>query len=155
MRFFGFDSFEGLPEVDGVDEGDGQFFKGQYACSREQVEKNLTHNGMDLSRATLIEGYYNESLTEPLREQHPFRQAAVVMLDCDLYASTRDALNWVAPYLRAGTILVFDDWMSYDGSDDAGQPLAFEQFLDGRSDLAAEHLYDYKHHGRVFRLQSS
>ena len=157
MIFHGFDSFEGLPNLEGADEGDGQFFKGQFACSAEKVSSNLASNGMDLSRANLIKGYYNESLTEELRERgpHSFRRAAVVLLDCDLYSSTRDALEWVKPYLGDGTVLVLDDWHSYGGDPDQGQPKAFQEYLDAHPDVRADQLYDYKHHGRVFVLRKA
>lgn len=36
MRFFAFDSFEGLPEVKGEDEKHKHFYKGQYACSESE-----------------------------------------------------------------------------------------------------------------------
>ena len=52
-HFYGFDSFEGLPVADGIDEADSRFFEGQFACSKEDVEKNLANNGMDSSRSTL------------------------------------------------------------------------------------------------------
>ena len=112
---------------------------------------------MDLNRADLIRGYYNESLTEELRERdsHPFRNAAVVMLDCDLYSSTRDALEWVAPYLDDGAVIVFDDWHSYGDDCEQGQPKAFQEYLDAHPDIRADERFDYKHHGRVFLLRKA
>lgn len=153
MRFYGFDSFEGLPDAEGIDKGNGQFFKGQFACSERKVKANLVRNGMNLDRASFVKGYYNESLTEELRGKHPFREAAVVMFDCDLYASTVDALTWVAPYLGAGTVLVFDDWKSFGGGPESGQPKAFREYLSAHKDLRAEEIFDYKHHGLVFVLR--
>jgi hypothetical protein len=41
VSFYGFDSFEGLPQAEGIDEVDGRFFEGQFACSRQEVEKSL------------------------------------------------------------------------------------------------------------------
>ena len=155
VRFYGFDSFAGLPPVEGVDEGDGQFFAGQFACSRATVEKHLTENGMDWSRAALIEGFFDVSLTEELRTRHPFRPAGVVLLDCDLYSSTADAIRWLEPYLTAGTIILFDDWNSYGDSADLGQPKAFSEYLERTPHLRAEMLWDFSYHGRAFRLMAS
>ena len=58
MRFFGFDSFRGLPEVHGVDATpDEDFYPGQYAASKDEVLRNLnargwTGRGRFCSRAT-------------------------------------------------------------------------------------------------------
>jgi hypothetical protein len=157
MHFHGFDSFEGLPDLDTTDLDDGRFFEGQFACSEEKVKKNLEINGMDLTRTNLIKGYYSESLTEDLRERGPlsFRPAAVVMLDCDLYSSTRDALDWVEPYLGDGTVLVFDDWHSYGDDEQQGQPQAFREYLKTHPAVRADKVFDYKHHGRVFILRET
>ena len=112
---------------------------------------------MNLDKANLVKGYYNESLTEELREAAnlPFRPAAVVMFDCDLYSSTRDALNWVAPYFKVGTILVFDDWFSYGDGPEEGQPRAWAEFLADHEGFRASQIYDYEKHGRVFVLEAA
>ena len=110
-HLYGFDSFEGLPEPAGSEDAlDNRFFKGQFACSLDSVKKNLSKNGMELDRATFIKGFYSDSLTEELRTQHEFKAASVVLLDCDYYSSTVDALEWLLPYLRDKTIMLFDDW---------------------------------------------
>lgn len=154
-RMYGFDSFEGLPPVEGVDEGDGQFFEGQFACSRAAVEATLAERGMDWSRADLIEGYYDASLTEELRSRHAFRSAGVVLFDCDLYASTRDALAWIEPYLVDGAVLLFDDWMSYGGSTESGQPKAWDEFCASHPQYSAEPLFEFPHNGFAMRLSVS
>merc|ERR1711916_64125 len=102
-------------------------FEGQFACSREEVESNLLKNGMKLNRATLIEGYYEDSLTEELHGQHPFRPAAVVLLDCDYYSSTVVAMDWLNRYVGVGTVLLFDDWFSYGDDGSLGQQKALAE----------------------------
>src|SRR5438105_14023665 len=44
MRFYGFDSFEGLPAIKGKDEG-GEFLEGQYCLSFEQFTKLISKRG--------------------------------------------------------------------------------------------------------------
>ncbi len=151
-RFYGFDSFQGLPPIEGIDKGKGEFFEGQFACSKEKVEKNLSTHGMDLSRSALIEGFFDKSLTEELKGRYPFRSAAVVLFDCDLYSSTQDVLKWIAPFLDEDSILLFDDWYSYGDSKGLGQQMAFEEFLENNQRFHAEFLWDFPKHGRAFRL---
>ena len=152
MRFYGFDSFKGLPAAEGIDTADGRFFEGQFACSRSDVEKNLAANGMEMSRAVLVEGYYEDSLTEGLHVAHNFKAAAVVLLDCDYYSSTVEALNWVERYLSDGTILLFDDWFSYGDDDQLGQPKAFEEFLEKHTGYSANQLWRFSHNGNAYQL---
>lgn len=155
VRLYGFDSFSGLPPVQKDDQAGGKFFTGQFACARDAVEGHLNAHGMDWSRAALIEGYYSDSLTEELRTRHPFRRACVVLLDCDLYESTSDALRWLEPYLDAGTVVLFDDWKSYGSDPNLGQPRAFAEYLTRTPRLRSEQLWDFGHNGRGFRLLSS
>lgn len=155
VHFYGFDSFEGLPPADGIDVADGRFFEGQFACSKEDVEKNLSENGMDISRTSLVKGFYEDSLTEELREQYHFKPASVVLLDCDYYSSTKTALDWMKPYIKVGTILLFDDWFSYGDDNELGQQKALEEFLAEETQYHAEPLWEFIHHGKGFILRSN
>ncbi len=155
VRMYGFDSFEGLPAATSIDAGDPRFFEGQFACSREEVEKNLAEHGMDMTRAVLVEGFYEDSLTEDLRGQHPFKPASVVLLDCDYYTSTKVAMDWLVPYLRPGTILLFDDWFSYGDDNELGQQKALEEWLATRPGMRVEHIRDFEDNGRGFILRAT
>lgn len=153
MKFYGFDSFEGLPASDNeLDNHDGRFFEGQFACSMDKVISNLTSNGMDMENAQLIKGYYSDSLTEELRGQHDFRKAGVVLLDCDYYSSTQEALDWILPYLKDKTILLFDDWYSYGESNELGQQRAMQEFLEKHPQFSVEPLSEFVEHGKSFVL---
>jgi len=153
IHFYGFDSFKGLPPAEGIDEADGRFFEGQFSCSKENVEKNLADSGMEMNRTTLIEGFYNESLTPELKDQHSFRPASVVLMDCDLYSSTVDALTWIDSYLQDGTIILFDDWFSFGESEELGQQKAMSEFLEKRPNYRVEHLWKFCKHGNAFVLK--
>ena len=153
IHFYGFDSFEGLPEATGIDEADGRFFQGQFSCSKENVEKNLKLNGMDMSKSTLIEGFYSDSLTEQLREKHRFNNASVILMDCDLYSSTIEALTWVTPYIKNNTIILFDDWFSYGESNELGQQKAMQEFLDANSNFKSIELWNFSKNGKAFQLK--
>jgi hypothetical protein len=154
MRFFGFDSFAGLPEPQGLDRSPLQdFYKGQYNCSKEAVIRNLASKGVDWTKTFLIEGYYDQSLTPELRQQHNFDRAAVVLIDCDLYESSRDALAFTAPLVDDGTILLFDDWDAFAADDNKGERRAFREFMSAHPEFEAEEWFAYGHYSRVFVLR--
>lgn len=146
-HFYGFDSFQGLPPVEGIDETDGIFYEGQFAAPKDAVVRNLTEQGVDWDRTTLIEGFFSESLTEEAKRAHPFRPVGVALLDCDLYSSTREVLSWLETYLVDGSILLFDDWESFGDDGDLGQKRAFSEFLTEHPDLRAESLLSFEPHG--------
>lgn len=153
MRFFGFDSFSGLPPVEGNDRRAGIFIPGDYSCTKEVVTNYLTDHGFDWSRAALIEGYFDASLTDDAKAQYGMGPAAVVMVDCDLYQSTVPVLTFLESLLQDGTIVLFDDWRCFGERPDSGEPRAFGEFLERNPDWHAEPLLEYPTYGKVFVLR--
>lgn len=130
MRFFAFDSFEGLPEINGADKGGGEPFKqGTYACNPEEFSRIIRKNGVDMGRVKLVPGWFDKVLSRHTREELGIRHAAIIWVDCDLYASTVPVLDFVTDFLQDGTILIFDDWFSFRGNPDMGEQRAFREWL--------------------------
>lgn len=116
MRFFAFDSFEGLPELGKNDASFGHFYEGQYSYSENDFLNTIEQNSVDLSRVTTVPGFYDKSLKEKgLKEKLGIKFASVIWVDCDLYVSTKPVLEFITDIIDTGTIIVFDDWFSFDG----------------------------------------
>ena len=97
--FFGFDTFEGLPE-------DWHFFKkGAFSYDTPFI---------DDARGTFIKGLFQDTLYKFLGNYGKNATnpdvTRVIHLDADLYSSTLFALTMLAPYLRKGDILLFDEF---------------------------------------------
>jgi O-methyltransferase len=97
--FFGFDTFEGLPE-------DWHFFKkGAFSFDIPFI---------DDARGTFIKGLFQHTLYKFLNDYGKSNDKSgvtrVIHLDADLYSSTLFALTRLAPYLRSGDILLFDEF---------------------------------------------
>ena len=89
MRFFAFDSFQGLPAITAIDDGAAcRYKRGDYACDLAQFRKNLTAGAVDLRKVEAVAGWFNEVLNEETKSRLPIKKAAVVWIDCDLYEST-------------------------------------------------------------------
>jgi hypothetical protein len=153
MHFYGFDSFGGLPPIEGVDLTNNQFFEGQFESSEEEVVRNLSKRGVDWSRTTLVEGFFSDSLTEELKRRHAFRQVSIAFIDCDLYSSTREVLVWLNGLLTDGSIILFDDWYSFGPSPELGQQRAFREFMRAHPEYVAEPLLEFADHGKGFVLR--
>lgn len=151
MRFFGFDSFEGLPEPVGVDV-EGEFSKGDYACSRPDVVATLEKRRADWSRIHLVEGWYHLSLTADLKVTLEPGPVGIALVDCDLYESTVPVLRFLASLVQDGSILLFDDWNCFDRSDQKGERRAFREFLEANAHFSAERWISFGRRGQAFVL---
>jgi O-methyltransferase len=95
--FVGFDTFEGLPE-----DWTHQAPKGTFSTG------GVLPDTSD-SRARFLKGLFQQTLP-PFLEQHRRGGTLVVHLDADLYSSTLFVLITLAPRLRSGDVLLFDEF---------------------------------------------
>lgn len=128
MRFIGFDSFEGLPAISGVDAERPTFKQGTYAAGKDIALNNLRAYGVDLERVHLVPGYFNESCTPETAAEIGIKEVAVVHIDSDLYSSAVTALDFCEPYLRDGSVIIFDEWFQFGGSPKHGEQRAFAEW---------------------------
>jgi hypothetical protein len=99
-RFHGFDSFEGLPEAwAGTFEQKGKFGRGG---DLPNVPSNVA----------LHKGWFEQTLPAFLAA-HPDDSVAFLHVDCDIYSSTVTVLRMLAPRLKPGAVLVFDEYFNY------------------------------------------
>ncbi len=108
-----FDTFGGLPS------GDGQFARGEWSGSIEDVRANLAAWA---HRVELHPGFFPESATGMEGTCFSF-----VHLDLDLHESTRAALEWFWPRLHRGGLL-----LSHDYPFSRGVVRAFDEFFRDR-----------------------
>ena len=140
VRMFGFDSFEGLPES-AAHEDDQEWVPGQFKASLQLAEEYLDRHGVPRERVTLTKGWFSETLTPATRERYGIRRAGVLMVDCDLYSSAREALVFSAPLIGRRAVVYFDDWNAGGLADKGlGERRAFEELLAEHPDLSAEPL---------------
>ncbi len=155
MHFYGFDSFKGLPPFEGVDDDlplDRQYVPGDFACDVKTVRRNLRVGGVRQDDVTLVEGFYDESLTPALAKSLPIESAAVIWIDCDLYHSTKTVLDWVTRYVVDGTVLCFDDWFNFKGNPGKGENRAFTEWLFKNPTIKASPYQTFGWHGKSFIL---
>lgn len=98
-RFFGFDSFAGLPEKWNSTYGTGAFDAG----GKIPV--------IDDPRVRFIKGWFNDTLPGFLLEFNP-RNQLVINNDSDLYSSTLYTLTMLDKHIQTGTIILFDEFSS-------------------------------------------
>jgi O-methyltransferase len=147
MRFFVFDSFEGLPTPIGIDADELQRYeRGDFACDLDRYTRNVERGGVDLHKVRCIAGWYDKTLTPALKQELGIQKASIILVDCDLYESTVPVLNFITDYIQTGTIVIFDDWYSYKGRLDRGEAKAFSEWLERNPHIQAN---EYHRCGRT------
>ena len=131
MRYFAFDSFQGLPELHGIDSGSREFAPGHYACSEAHFRRNVAAAGLPPGKVITVPGWYDETCTPDTLQRLGLARAAIIHIDCDLYESARTVLRFVTPLLQEGTVLIFDDWYNFAGNPALGEQRAFAEWKAG------------------------
>lgn len=128
LRIFACDSFEGLPS------SEGGFVSGDMAYSDHTFRRFIDKAGVPLDRVVSVPGFFNVSLTPELKQKLGLRPGvAVFHNDSDLYESTRDVLRWIEDLALPGSVLVFDDWHSFEAEaqpENFGERRAFAEWPD-------------------------
>lgn len=94
-RFFGFDSFEGLPEDWTKLRPKGSFATGLVPAMEDQ-------------RVKFVVGWFQASLPGFLKDFQSGNQM-VIHIDCDLYSSTLYVLTQMDQWMPKGALVIFDE----------------------------------------------
>lgn len=137
MRFFAFDSFEGLPPLKGLDTLTEDFAEGQYAASQEELRQAMDSAEVDAAKVKIVPGWFDQTCNQQTWDREALQKAAIVWIDGDLYDSARAVLSGITPLLQDGTIIIFDDWFTFRGNPDLGEQKAFYEWLETLSDFQA------------------
>ncbi|HQY40507.1 MAG: class I SAM-dependent methyltransferase [Chitinophagaceae bacterium] len=98
-QFYGFDTFEGLPE------NWGSFYK------KGDMSSAIPTTGD--SRAQFIKGLFQDKLKGFIGHQQDLlhqQRRLVIHMDADLYSSTAFVLSMLYPFLKKGDIITFDEF---------------------------------------------
>ena len=143
-KFYAFDSFAGLPEPKGIDLNHPKFIKGRYDFNRTNFINVLISNHVNMKKVEIVEGFYNNTLNDKLKKKLNLNKAAIVMIDCDLYESTKDVLKFITNIIHNGTVIIFDDWYCFKSDPKKGQQFACSEWLSNNSQIK---LIEYKEFG--------
>ncbi len=100
ITFFGFDSFEGIPE-----DWFGGLRKNSFCAGK--VPQLFNRN------VELVQGWFDDSL--PIFLENHEGNFSFIHIDCDVYTSTKTIFELLAKRIGAGTIIEFDEFFGYPG----------------------------------------
>jgi O-methyltransferase len=112
---WGFDSFEGLPELTEADDGSGGGWVG-FRCAgpdgEDAVSATFETLNVPMHNVRVVKGWFEESLPRHADEIGPI---AVLRLDADWYASTRFCLETLYDSVVQGGVVIIDDYFVFTG----------------------------------------
>jgi len=152
MKFHAFDSFEGLPESNSTG-NPIQYYRGNYKAEESLFIDNISASGVDISKVTVTKGWFSESLNNSAAEKIKLTDIAIAYVDCDLYESTVDILEFISPFLNTGTVLIFDDWFRNRGHSDRGVQGAVLEWLGRNKQISLQHFYNSDTRTAVFIVE--
>jgi len=131
MRFYAFDSFEGLPEGY-TDHEVKEWIPGALKTDDEIFKRLILQSGFCLDKVTLCKGYYENSLSDKkVIEIFDNTKASMINIDCDYYESAVPIFSIIDKILQEGTILYIDDYFAgYKGNPTKGVSRAMIDWLD-------------------------
>jgi len=95
-RFYGFDTFSGLPE------DWGPYKKGAMGNGNEAPK-------IDGNRHTFYQGLFQQTLL-PFLSNYTSDNRKVIHMDADIYSATLYVLTLITPFLKVGDIIFFDEF---------------------------------------------
>jgi hypothetical protein len=115
-KIIGFDTFEGFSGISDQDGSKCQCKDGSFSVPLNYEEKlaailrlqELTNPMSHIKRFELIKGDARATVPAYLKA-HPETAVSLAILDFDIYAPTKAALESIKPHLFKGSVLVFDE----------------------------------------------
>ncbi len=144
-RFYAFDSFQGLK---GTMPTENHFTDGRWAANINTFEYNLQWAGVDTARVRTIPGFFQDTLQEKRIDDLGVEAITVALIDVDIYAPAALALEFIAPRLVQGSVLMFDDYDHLAASNDVGERRALREFLGRHPEIEVE---PYRNYGALSR----
>lgn len=147
MKFYAFDSFEGLPKTE--INADGVFQTGEFSTPvQDFINKVKRGTGTILEKEYIIKGFFSDSLTSDLQKRMP--KVGIVHIDVDLYSSTKEVLNFVKPMLTVGTVILFDDYYCFPPDSNKGEMRALLEFCENNPSFRIKEWKAYSTFGQSF-----
>ena len=119
-RFFGLDSFEGFPD------NDHPFFQDINFKSDYKKAKKIEDKFPD--KAFVLKGYFKDTLKNS-EKINTITKLKFAHIDCDLYISAIEPVEFIKEKLVSGAYLMIDDFTNIDPSGKSIRELFKQEFI--------------------------
>jgi O-methyltransferase len=127
-HLWAFDSFEGLPPPADPRDAHVGWTEGVMAMSEQDFRAQCRAHGLPDRAYTTVPGFYADSLRPGSPGPRPDR-ISFAYIDCDLYSSTFEALEFVGDRLCTGAVVAFDDYYCFSEDHPSGERMAASEYF--------------------------
>jgi O-methyltransferase len=152
-HLWAFDSFQALPPSDEPRDQHPGLGSALGQGGVEAFHASCAGFGVPRDAYTAVEGYYADTLPPRGSEGEP-RDIAIAYIDCNLYSSTVTVLEFLAPRLKPGMIVGFDDYFLWSPDTGvSGEHAALSEFLATRPEWHFHRFKDIHWGGVAFVVE--
>lgn len=147
-KLWAFDSFEGLPAPKEEKDSHPKWVEKKLSTPLDKFHKLCASQGVPRYAYTVVPGFYDKTL--PAMTDDAPKNIALAYIDCDLYSSTKEVLQFLIPRLKHGMIIAFDDYFCWSATQISGERMAMIEFFSNNSgwELVPYMLFGW--HGQSF-----
>jgi O-methyltransferase len=136
---WGFDSFEGFPELSDADSGSGAEFVGM-ACSGAEGESAVYNTfaaaDVPMTNVRLVKGWYVDTVPGLVDQVGPI---ALLRLDSDFHDATRFTLEQFYDQVVSGGSVIINDYFAFEGCRKAVDDFRAERRIDNQIHVTSPH----------------
>jgi len=129
--YWGFDSFEGMPNPTSEDGDHGKSWIGNdntivNNADREECYQFLLNTGYKKDKINLIKGWFQDTISV---HKESIGDIAILRLDGDFYESTKVVMEFLYPQVVKGGVVIIDDYGHFEGCRKAIKEYASDQTI--------------------------
>jgi O-methyltransferase len=153
-RLWAFDSFQGLPPATGPEDKHPRWVESKMATSIEEFHRRCKKKGVPREAYEIVAGFYEDTLPRKSETDAP-ADVCFAFIDCDMYSSTKCALEFLTPRLKHGMIVAFDDYYCWSPSQISGERRAMLELFDASYRWRLVPYLQFGWHGASFFVEEN
>lgn len=151
-KLWAFDSFQGLPAPKEAKDAHPEWVERNMSTALHKFHKLCASRLVPRDAYEVVPGFYDKTLPAMSRDEAP-NNIALAYIDCDLYSSTKDVLQFLMPRLKHGMIVAFDDYFCWSATQISGERMAMSEFFSENSEWELVPYIQFGWHGLSFVVE--
>ena len=151
-KLWAFDSFQGLPAPKNDKDIHPCWHEGAMQMSLEEFHLVCKKNNIPKDAYQVVPGFYDLTLKNLGPNESP-SNIALAYIDCDLYSSTIEVLDFLHPRLKHGMLIAFDDYFMYSHNQISGNRKAMLESFPVEGEFQLLPYMQYAHVGQSFIIE--